>query len=277
MGEHLSLTVFTICLQSAIGVMLFVAIGRLLNKDGVFKNAILTAAGLGIVGMLASVLHLGRPLSAIRALTQFGSSWLSREIWFTAIFIGLTVLAAILVYTKPKATSAITGLASAAALVGLADVYMMGAIYSNSSVPVWQTSATYVEFYATALTVGALLFLVLSFKEAAKMRKAVALAVIAAAAIQVAVVVPTLISLGASSSGAVQSSLAIMGGMKLATIMKWLCIFVGAGAVLWITKDESSKTESSTVLGGAALVLAGQAVGRYVFYAAMVVSGVGLS
>lgn len=275
--EGLALTIFSTCLQSAIGIMLFVAIGRFVNKDGVFKNAMIAAAGLGILGMLASLLHLGRPLSAMNALLQFGSSWLSREIWFTAMFIGLTVLSVILVYVKPQAKSIITGLAAAAALVGLVDIYMMASIYSYSSVPVWQSPATFVEFYATAISVGAMLFLVLSMKEAAKMRKALAIVVTAAVAIQVAVVVPTLVSLGSSTSAALQSSLAIMNEMMLATILKWLCICVGAGAVLWMAKEELSQKVSYTALGGAILLLVGQVVGRYVFYAAMVVSGVGLS
>ncbi len=91
--EHMSLTLFSICLQAAVGIMVFAAIGKLLNKDAIFKNAMMAAAGLGIIGMLASLLHLGRPLVAFMAIYQVGSSWLSREILFTALFVGLTVLA----------------------------------------------------------------------------------------------------------------------------------------------------------------------------------------
>ncbi|MEA4902574.1 DmsC/YnfH family molybdoenzyme membrane anchor subunit [Desulfitobacterium sp.] len=40
---------------------------------------------------------IGRPLSALNSLTQFGSSWLSREIRFTATFTGLTFLTALLI------------------------------------------------------------------------------------------------------------------------------------------------------------------------------------
>ncbi len=277
MGEHFALTVFSICIQAAVGIMLFVAIGRLMNKEGVFKNAVVTATGLGIIGMLASLLHLGRPLSAMNALFQFGTSWLSREIWFTAIFVGLTVVAAVLLYAKPQAAGAVTGLSAGAALVGLIDVFAMARIYSSASVPVWQSAATTIEFLAAALSMGAMLFLVLSLKEAGKMKKIVALTVAAVVAVQVAVVIPYFISLGAGTGTALQASLMILGSLKTAVAIKWLFILAGAGLVLWLAKDELSKSVSGAVAGGAALILVGQVVGRYVFYAAMVVSGVGLT
>jgi len=277
MEEHLALTIFSVCLQAAIGMMVFVAIGRLLNKESVFKNAMLTASGLGIIGMLASLLHLGRPLRAINSLNQFGTSWLSREIWFTAIFLGLTIFTVGLVYVKPKATSVITGLSGVAAVVGLIDVYLMASIYNSASVPIWHNVSTYVEFYATAISIGAMLFLVFSLKEAAKMRKILAVTVGIVVIIQVASTMLFLISSGLNSSAALQSSLAILGGMKLATAIKWLFILAGAGSILWMAKDELSKSFKGAIFSGAALVLIGQIVGRYLFYAAMVVTGVGLS
>ncbi|MBP1759856.1 MAG: reductase anchor subunit [Firmicutes bacterium] len=277
MEEHLALTIFSVCLQAAIGMMVFVAIGRLLNKESVFKNAMLTASGLGIIGMLASLLHLGRPLRAINSLNQFGTSWLSREIWFTAIFLGLTIFTVGLVYVKPKATSVITGLSGVAAVVGLIDVYLMASIYNSASVPIWHNVSTYVEFYATAISIGAMLFLVFSLKEAAKMRKILAVTVGIVVIIQVASTMLFLISSGVNSSAALQSSLAILGGMKLATAIKWLFILAGAGSILWMAKDELSKSFKGAIFSGAALVLIGQIVGRYLFYAAMVVTGVGLS
>lgn len=277
MGEEFPLIVFTIFTQAAIGIMLFVAIGRLVAKDGVFKKSVLTAAGLGIIGMIASVLHLGRPLNAINALNHFSTSWLSREIWFTSIFVGLTVVAAVLLYVKPQAAGVVTGLSGVAALIGLVDIFFMASIYSSTSVPAWNGSATYVEFYAAAISIGAMLFLALNVKEAGKMKKMIALSVAVVVAIQVAAVVPYLISMAGSTSTALQASLAVLSGLKTATALKWILILAGAGSVLWMAKDELSKSASSAVVGGTALILVGQVVGRYVFYATMVVSGVGLT
>ncbi len=275
--EHLPLTLFSICMQAAVGIMVFAAIGKLLNKDAIFKNAMMAAAGLGIIAMLASVLHLGRPLSAFMALYQFSSSWLSREIWFTALFVGFTVLAVLLLWVKPQNKGAITGATLAAAVIGLIHIAFMAAVYTTSSVPLWQGTSTFVEFYAAAISMGAILFLFLSIQEAAAMKKLLAWAVALAVIVQVAAVVPNLISLGSSSSVAILSSLGILNSMATVSVFQWLFILVGAVLVIWAAKDELSSAASNTLLGSAVLLLVGQAVGRYLFFAAMVVTGIGIS
>ena len=275
--EHMSLTLFSICLQAAVGIMVFAAIGKLLNKDAIFKNAMMAAAGLGIIGMLASLLHLGRPLVAFMAIYQVGSSWLSREILFTALFVGLTVLAVLLLLVKPQSKGAITGATLAAAVVGLVEIGFMAAVYSSSSVPLWQGTATFVEFYAAAISMGAIIFLFLSIQEAAGMKKLLAGAVAAAVMVQVAAVVPNLINLGSNSGVAIQNSLGILSSMAAVSVFQWLFILAGAVLVVWAAKDELSPSVTNTILGSAVLLLVGQAVARYLFFAAMVVTGIGIS
>lgn len=274
--EHMSLTVFSICLQAAIGIMVFVAIGRLVNKDGIFKNAMLVAAGLGIIGLLSSVLHLGRPFKAYLALSQFASSWLSREIWFSGLFVGLTVLAVLILLFKPQNKGAVNGVSIIAAAVGLAAIAVMSSVFTNASVPLWQGTVTFVEFYAAAISMGAIIFLFLSIQEAVAIKKLVAIAVVAAVIIQVVAVVPNLISQANSSELATQGSLAILNGMAMVEVLKWLFILVGAVLVVWIAKDELSPSVANIAMVSALLLFAGQLVGRYMFYAAMVV-GSGLS
>ncbi|HZJ84241.1 MAG TPA: DmsC/YnfH family molybdoenzyme membrane anchor subunit [Syntrophomonadaceae bacterium] len=274
--EHMSLTLFSICLQAAIGIMVFVSIGKLINKDGIFKNAMFVAAGLGIIGLLSSVLHLGRPFKAFFALNQFASSWLSREIWFSSLFVGLTVLAVLILMQRPQNRTAIKGVSLLSAVVGLVAIAVMSSVFTSSSVPFWHGTVTFVEFYAAAISMGAILFLFLSISEAGSLKKLVAAAVAAAVIIQVLVVVPNLISLANDSNEAIIGSLAILNGMATAGILKWLCILIGAVLVVWSAKDEISPAVTNTVMVSALLLFVGQLVGRYMFYAAMVV-GSGLS
>lgn len=257
--------------------MIFVAIGMLLNKDALFKNSVFAAVGLGVIGMLASLLHLGKPFSAIRALYQFGESWLSREIWFTAIFMALLVLIALLIILKSDNRRAIIGLAWGAVLVGLVDVFSMAATYSTSSVPIWQGNATFVEFYAATISIGAVLFLLLSFKEAVNMGRIAALAVAAIVIVQVAIVVPYFVAVAGNSSAALHGSLGILASMGLANSLKWIAILSGTVMVLWLVKGEQSKSFESLLAGSAFLLFAGHLVGRYLFYASLVVTGIGLS
>ena len=275
--ENLSLVIFSIFVQAAIGIIVFVAIGRLLNKDAVFKKAMFTAAGLSIIGMLTSVLHLGRPLNAIRALNQFSTSWLSREIWFTSFFVGLTVLALILLLKKQQKKGFYSILLYIAAIVGLVDVFFMASIYSHTGVPVWQGNSIYFEFYTASISMGAILFLALSGKEAEKMKRIIALTIAAAVVIQIAAAVPNLITLGLSTNGALIKSMSILGDMTFLTAIKWGFILIGAGFVLWMAKDKESKSESRILISSTILLLVGQGVGRYLFYASMVVTGVGIS
>lgn len=277
MGDNLSLTVFTICLQASIGIMLFVAIGRMINSKAIYKRAVVVSTALGIVGMLVSLLHLGRPLIAYNALLNFSTSWLSREIWFTSFFVGLTLVITFLVLKKPLATKLITSLVVLATVVGLVNVLFMANIYGTASVPLWNSAATYVEFYAATISMGAMLFFALSLKEAEKTVKVVIPFVAIAVAIQIAFVTSFIINIGASSDQALQASLVIMDGLKVAVILKWLLIAIGTGLVLWFSKDSLSKRAFNLILGSTTLIIIGQIVGRYVFYASMVITGISLT
>ncbi len=269
--EELALIIFTICVQAAVGLMVFTAVAKQLNKDGIFKTAVATAAGLAIVGLLASFLHLGHPIAAVNTLMGFATSWLSREIWFTSAFTGLTVLAVLLIYFKPAAKKAINIFIILAAVIGLIDVLAMASVYTSSSVAAWQSNSIVVEFYAAAISMGALLFLALSAKEdTGRMRKIVAIAVAAAFVIQAVAMIPYYNGFGASTNLALQQSHAILSSMTPAMVLKWAAILVGAG-LLFLPAREKSK-EAPIILGAAALVVLGQAVGRYLFFAIMIVS-----
>ena len=291
--ENLSLILFSICLQGAIGIMASVALGKSFNKEGQFKPAMVTAAGLAIVGLLASLLHLGRPLAALNSLAHFGTSWLSREIWFTSVFTGLTVLCALLVLVKPSAKGAVNALAPLAAVIGLIDVYIMSSIYNYASVPAWQHGSIFVEFYAAAISLGAVIFLALSGKEAVKVKKAASLAVGIAVVVQVAAMVAYYIQLGTSENLAAGQSLALLNSMSGVMATKWLFILLGAGLLMFPMGKGSMKisagqaaaqmaaptegTAGTTVYLAAALVVIGQILGRYIFYAVMIENTVGLS
>jgi len=55
------------------------------------KPPLLVFAGLGALVMLLSTMHLGKPLRAWRAILNVKSSWLSREILFTNLFLLLGI------------------------------------------------------------------------------------------------------------------------------------------------------------------------------------------
>jgi Fe-S-cluster-containing dehydrogenase component/DMSO reductase anchor subunit len=103
------------------------------------------AAGLAAVALAASLLHLGRPLYAWKALRNLRRSWLSREV---ALFGAYGVLAGLAV-GFPAA-------APVAAVVGAAGVYASGRLYMVPGRPAWCTPLTLARFGASALAVGGL-------------------------------------------------------------------------------------------------------------------------
>ncbi|AGA68522.1 DMSO reductase anchor subunit [Desulfitobacterium dichloroeliminans LMG P-21439] len=279
MGD-MALLVFSFCMQAAIGMMFFMTLSHQLYKGKAFKGAAATAAGLSIVGVLASLAHLGQPLHALNSLLNLGSSWLSREVLFSGLFMGIAVLYALVQWYKSDALALSAGLRWIGSGVGLIAVFSMGKLYTTSSVPVWQGINTFVDFYATTIAVGALLFLVLSLKELQGVDKKVyGFAVLAAVILQAAVAIPYAIALGLGGSAA-QASAEILSGMSVMISLKWILVLGGAVVLLWPTLQKSIKTEGqSSILIYASLgaLICGQFIGRYVFYAGMVASTIGLT
>jgi Fe-S-cluster-containing dehydrogenase component/DMSO reductase anchor subunit len=105
----------------------------------------LTAAVLAMVALAASLLHLGRPIHAWKALRNLRRSWLSREV---ALFGAYGALAGLAV--------GIPAAAPVAAAVGAAGVYASGRLYMVPGRPAWCTRLTLARFGATTLALGGL-------------------------------------------------------------------------------------------------------------------------
>ena len=154
------LILFTLLSQLAVGmfVLLGVAYGLLARQvtsaDQVARLALLPVTPLAIVGMLASFLHLGTPRNAWRALANIRSSWLSREILFAGLFSGLSGLYSLLQWFGWGSVALRDGLALLTSLSGLALVYSMARVYMLRSVLIWQSWLTAASFFATTFLLG---------------------------------------------------------------------------------------------------------------------------
>lgn len=109
---------------------------------------------MAVGGLLASTFHLGRPERAVKAFTQWRSSWLSREAWCA---VGALVLmglyAAGLVFFQTRI--AILGILGA--VMSLATVFTTSMIYTQlKTIPRWNMNITPVKFLSLSLAGGAL-------------------------------------------------------------------------------------------------------------------------
>ncbi|MFA5537006.1 MAG: DmsC/YnfH family molybdoenzyme membrane anchor subunit [Bacillota bacterium] len=279
MGET-NLLIFSICLQAAIGITLFSLLGGLLYRDKQFKTASYLAAFLAVMGILASFTHLGHPLSALNVFGGFGRSWLSNEAILAGIFAGLAVLNAVIVYLKPDDKGLITGITGLGSLLGLVVVFSMAKIYTTASVPAWQGINTYVDFYTTTIALGALLFLAAGFRSLRDANKKVfGYAILVAVAIQAATSIPHILNLNQMGLAA-QDSLRVLNSISGLIWVKWVLVLSGAALLLLpanagkISRKDKSPSKILFVAGMALVV--GQIIGRYLFYAALVVMNVGL-
>ena len=110
---------------------------------------------LAVGGLLASTFHLGHPERAIKAFTQWKTSWLSREAWAAVIALILMALAGA---GKVFAGTHITLLGLLGAAASIATVATTSMIYAQlKTVPRWNSPLTPALFIALSLAGGALL------------------------------------------------------------------------------------------------------------------------
>jgi Fe-S-cluster-containing dehydrogenase component/DMSO reductase anchor subunit len=116
----------------------------------------LAAFLLGVVGLGAAVLHLGRPLYAFRALLGLRSSWLSREILAFGVFALLATVYAAWPWLPrvPEARIWRRIIGTTAALSGLAAVWCSVMIYASTRRPFWSAPRTALKFFGTAAVLG---------------------------------------------------------------------------------------------------------------------------
>ncbi len=116
------------------------------------------AFALIIAGLLSSTLHLGRPERAWRALSQWRSSWLSREgVLALLTFIPAGVFAAAWVLFGIN-SGLIVWLGLLAALMSLVTVYTTSMIYASlKAIPAWSIGWTSPGYLVLSLMSGAIL------------------------------------------------------------------------------------------------------------------------
>ncbi len=272
MGEYL-LVAFTICLQASIGIMLFMTLMQQILKGATFRKAAYACALLAVAGLFFSLIKLGQPFSSYNAILNVGSSWLSREILFAGGFAVIAVAYAAALKFEFMNENMKNALLWVGSLLGLVAVFVMARVYTFSIVPAWNSPNVYVDFLAAAVTMGGVLFWAFSTKELAEASgKILALTILAVAIIQVSVAVPYLVGL-ALESGTSAVTAAILSNMGIVLFFRWLLVLVGAGALM--LPSVVARKSTAIVYGAAVVLIVGQVLGRYVFYASGIIPGIG--
>jgi len=150
-----SVIFFTVFSGIGFGLLIFLGLGYPAVSGwtafAFFAIAYLAAVG----GLISSTFHLGHPERALKAFTQWRSSWLSREGWCAVIaLITMALYGAGLVFLDQR--WGLLGLIGA--LFSLLTVFTTSMIYSQlKTIPRWHSPLTPVMFLSYALAAGALL------------------------------------------------------------------------------------------------------------------------
>ena len=161
-----SIIAFTTLSGLGYGLLFVLALGSLLGLIPAWPGLGLVGLGvsLGLItlGLLSSTLHLGHPERAWRAISQWRSSWLSREgVMALATYVPAVLLA--LGWIGFGTTGGLVGLmAIFAALGAVGTVYCTGMIYASlKPIAQWHQPLVAPVYLAFALMTGSLLAQVL--------------------------------------------------------------------------------------------------------------------
>jgi len=150
-----SVILFTALSGLGFGLMVFLGLGMPAVEGWVAFVFFALAYALAGGGLLASAFHLGNPKNALKAFTQWKTSWLSREAWLSVITLAVVGLYAIGIIFLGQ-TWAILGWIGAA--LALATVYSTSMIYAQlKTVPRWNSPTTSLLFLGYSIAGGALL------------------------------------------------------------------------------------------------------------------------
>lgn len=255
MADFWSLIFFTLFAQAGVGLILFTAVSRL--DPAAITKRVFAAVCLLVLAALTSLTHLSAPFISFYAISNPGSSWLSREI-LALILTG----AAALGWLVLKKSS--LGLIST--ILGLILVFVMSSVYQISNQPSWNSVLTPGLFFGATLTLGGALSFCLDAISPGR----------GAASDKKAPAALPLFLLGAGLSAGCAMAYGLPGVAKGQAVAHVILLIVGAAlaAALSSKRLESEKKDGKTSnvsYGSAALILAlisiAELCGRITFYA----------
>ncbi|HEX7113115.1 MAG TPA: DmsC/YnfH family molybdoenzyme membrane anchor subunit [Mizugakiibacter sp.] len=162
MRPALSIVAFTVLAGAGYGVWIWLGLLLALHAYPPGRHAALLPLALGFIlvsaGLVASLLHLGQPQRAWRALSQWRTSWLSRE----GLAALLTYLPALALAARARGDETALAVRLAGALLAfgaLTTVTCTARIYTSlPPIPAWRDRRVLPLFHVHALLSGGLWF-----------------------------------------------------------------------------------------------------------------------
>jgi Fe-S-cluster-containing dehydrogenase component/DMSO reductase anchor subunit len=280
--HHTPLVVMLVLTQLSAGAFFIDAAGARLVPAEVESTLgpvhSLVAVALGLAALAASLLHLGRPLYAFRALLGLRTSWMSREILAFGLFAPLAILYATSFWFAPLAQLQ-NVLRVAVAATGIAGVLCSVLIYHVTRRAWWGAPATGCKFFLTAAILGlATTGLTLSVGAGSLGSPILAAPFIALKAPLVRLLIAACLIKATAELLALRhantkhytelkrSAVLLMGDLRNFMIARFALLAAGIAAALWEAQYPLSIPAASTAW---TLLLVGELLERTLFFAAL--------
>ena len=276
-----SLIVFTLLTQIAVGA--FIA-GGIMERRIKSLSPESAAAGskrtlpviilMAVIALIISFLHLGNPANALHALNNIGSSWLSREILFVALFTGGAVVFYLLVLWKRTSERFSKIVACITAIAGLLAVFSMAKVYMLETVPVWNTLFTPLQFFFTTFLLGGLAVLIYhrNYQETTVRLPLKILLVLLLASIMLWEANIYLLSGGEIAAG--ESLKVLLNKNEWLFYGRLVLMALAVILIVYPILKRAIQKHPRLIIASFALLLIAEIIGRYLFYAAYVRIGV---
>jgi len=301
MLREFALIAFTVLAQMAVGAFLILGAVNFFvarkaghaEADRMSDRALVAIFVVLGLGLLASLLHLGSPASAPRAISNFATSWLSREILSGVTFAVLGFTFTALQWFKLGTTVLRLVVSWLAALAGISLVLSMSMIYLLPTQPAWNHLATPISFFTTTLLLGALALGAAFVTNYAYVQKRdpdcaelqcellrgtlrwIAMSSVILLGVEFVVTPVYLVSLVTGLPQAVESAKLIAGPLGLLSLVRMILVFTGAGVFGFFLYQNAQSAGREKILGYLAytafgLVLIAEVLGRFLFYSSQV-------
>ncbi|MDG0509384.1 dimethyl sulfoxide reductase anchor subunit [Klebsiella quasipneumoniae] len=262
-------TVFGQCVAGGFIVLALVLMTGKLSREQE-QRVVGSMFGLWVlmgIGFIASTMHLGSPLRAFNSLNRVGASSLSNEIASGAIFFAVGGIGWLLAVCK-KLPAGLRSLWLVATMaLGVIFVWMMVRVYNTiDTVPTWYTVWTPLSFFLTLFIGGPLLGYLLLRVAGVDGWALRLLPVVTLLALLVSIVV---VLMQGSELATIRSSIQQASALvpDYGLLMAWRVVLLALALACWCVPQIRGRKPAVSLLGLAfVLVLAGEMIGRGVFY-----------
>ncbi|HBS2036895.1 TPA: dimethyl sulfoxide reductase anchor subunit, partial [Klebsiella pneumoniae] len=264
--------VFTVFGQCVVGGFIVLALALMTGKLSREQELRVVGSMFGLwvlmgIGFIASTMHLGSPLRAFNSLNRMGASSLSNEIASGAIFFAFGGIGWLLAVCK-KLPAGLRSLWLVVTMVlGVIFVWMMVRVYNTiDTVPTWYTVWTPLSFFLTLFIGGPLLGYLLLRVAGVDGWALRLLPVVSLLALLVSIMVVVMQgSELATIRSSVQQASALVPDYGL--LMAWRVVLLALALACWCVPQIRGRKPAVSLLGLAfVLILAGEMIGRGVFY-----------